>query len=125
MLSWTSKIRSLLGGMAIELASAAAYRREKSDFIAGIERRAPSGEFLVAGCDQRGTVAAEFRATRDKLREEVFDARTDCELHTFLRTASNFFEAAEEKGRYADRRFYVGGCHAAHPRIVTRCGARG
>jgi len=35
--------------VAIELFSAAAYRREKSDFIAGIERRAPSGKFLIAG----------------------------------------------------------------------------
>jgi hypothetical protein len=34
--------------VGIVLALAAAYRRKKSDFVAGIERRAPGGEFLIA-----------------------------------------------------------------------------
>src|SRR6266850_4756959 len=126
ILSWTSKMKSsLMGRGAIDLASAAAYWGKKGDFVAGLERGVPRCEFLVPRRNQRATVAAKFRATRNKLGEEVFDARTNCKLHTFLRTAGNFFQAAEEKGLYADRRFYVGGCHAAHQGIVTRCAPRG
>src|SRR5882724_1713590 len=126
ILSWTSKMKSsLMGRGAIDLASAAAYWGQKGDFVAGLERGVPGGEFLVAGCDQRGTVPGKFRATRNKLGEEVFDARTGCQLDRFFRTAGNFFQAPEEEGLYADRRFYVGGCHAAHQGIVTRCAPRG
>ena len=116
---------SLVGRVAIDLVSAAAYWGKKGDFVAGLERSVPGGKFLIAGCDQGCAVAREFRATRNKLREEVFDARTGCQLDRFLRTAGNFFQASEEEGLYADRRFYVGGCHAAHQGIVTRCAPRG
>ena len=96
---------SLLGWSAIELASAPAYRGQKGDFVARIERGVPGREFLVPGGHQRATVAGEFRAPRNELCEKVFDARTGCQLHRFLRTSGNFFEAAEEEGLYTDRRF--------------------
>src|SRR5580765_5599152 len=101
-----------------DLALAAAYRRKKGYFVAGVERGVPRSEFLITRRDQRATVSGEFRATRNKLCEEVLDARTRRDFHRFLRTAGNFSEAAEEQGLDADRRVRVGRCHAAHRRIV-------
>lgn len=87
------------------LASAAAYRRKKRDFVPGIEQGAPGGEFLVPGRDQRTTITREVGAAGNKLCEELFDAGTGCEIHKFLGTPGNFFEPAEEEDFYADRRF--------------------
>ena len=115
---------SPVGWVAMDLASAPAYGRKKRDFVAGIKRSVPGSEFLVPGRYQRTTVAGEFRAARNKLREEVFYAGAGCELHRFLRTSCNFLKPAEKKDLYADCRFYVGWCHAAHTGIVTRGGPR-
>jgi hypothetical protein len=109
----------------MDLASATADRREKGDFIARTERRVPCSEFLVPRRDQRATIAGEFGRTRTKLCKEILDARTRCQLDGFLRTAGNFFEAAEEEYLYANRRVYTGGRHTTHRRIVTRAAPRG
>jgi len=116
----TSKIRSLLGGVDIELASTAAYRRKKGDFVAGLQRRAPGGEFLIARGHQGAAVASELGPARNEGGEKLLDARTGSELDEFLRSAGYFLEAAEEENFYLDGRRY-----AAHGGIVTRSTAVG
>ena len=114
----TSKIRSPLRGVDIELASATAYWWKKSDFVTGLQRRAPGGEFLVAGGYQGAAEASELRPARNEAGEKLLDARTGSELDEFLRSAGNFLEAAEEENLYLDGRRY-----AAHRGIVTRSAA--
>jgi hypothetical protein len=97
------------------LASAAAYRRKKGDFVAGIQRRAPSGKFLVARGYQGGAEAGQLRPARNEGGEQLLDARTGRQLDRFLRSACDFPEAAEEENLYVD-----GWRYAAHGGIVTR-----
>ena len=113
----TSKIRSPLAGVDIELASAAAYRRKKSDFVAGLQRRAPGGEFLIARGHQGAAEASELRSACNETGEELLDTRTGSQFDKFFRSASDFLEAAKEENFYLD-----GGRCAAHGGIVT-CGA--
>ena len=83
-------------------ASAATHGREKCDFIAGMERRIPGGEFLVAGSDERGTEFGEIGMACDALREELLDRRGISQLDIFLRATNNFFQPAKEEHFYAD-----------------------
>lgn len=110
-----SKIRSPLAGVDIELASATAYRWKKSDLVAGLQRRAPGGEFLIARGHQGAAVASELRPACNEGGKKLLDTRTGGELDEFLRSACNFLEAAEEENLYPDGRRY-----AAHGGIVTR-----
>src|SRR5260370_19588596 len=93
---WASKIRSLLGGVDIELASAAAYRWKKSDFVAGLQRGAPGGEFLIARGHQGAAVAGELRPARNEAGEKFLDGRTGSEFHQFLPSTTHFRAAAEQ-----------------------------
>jgi len=82
--------------MAIELASATAYRRKKGDLIAGIERCAPGGEFLIPRSYQRAAVGGELRAASDEAGEEILDAGAGADFDRFFAAAGDFLEAAEE-----------------------------
>jgi hypothetical protein len=104
----------------IEVASAATYRRKKGDFVAGMQRRAPSGEFLIARGYQGGAEAGQLRAARNEGGEKLLDTRTGRQFDRFLGSACNFPEAAEEENLYVDGRRY-----AAHGGIVTRGAAVG
>jgi hypothetical protein len=89
-------MRSPLGGVDIELASAAAYRRKKSDFVAGLQRSAPGGEFLVARGHQGGAVAGKLWAARNEGGEKLLDTRAGSEFDELFRSAGDILEAAEE-----------------------------
>src|SRR5579864_1581356 len=110
----TSKMRSPLVGVDIEVASAATYRRKKGDFVAGMQRRAPWGKFLIARGYQGGAEASELGPARNEAGEKLLDARTRRQLDRFFGSACNFLEAAEEENLYVDGRRY-----AAHGGIVT------
>src|SRR5713226_1944519 len=117
---WTSKMRSPLVGVDIEFASAATYRRKKCDFVAGMQRRAPCGEFLIARSQQGAAVARQLRPARNEAGEKLLDARTGRQFDRFFRSAGDFLEAAEEENLYLDGRRYD-----AHGGIVTRSAAVG
>src|SRR6266446_2059738 len=118
--SWTSKMRSPLAGVGIELASAATYRRKKGDFIPGLQRGAPGGELLIARGHQGAAVASQLRTAGNEGGEKLLDTRAGSELDELLRTTRDFLEAAEKKNPNLDGRRY-----AAHGGIVTRGPARG
>ena len=107
------------------LASAAAYRREKGDFVAGIEWRAPRREFLVARSNQRTAIPCKLRETGYECGKQILDTGAGCEFDKLLRCASRFLEPAKEEDLDPNGRFYAGRRHAAHKRIVTRRLARG
>ena len=52
---------------------AAADGRKESDFITGVERSVPGGEFLIAGGDQGGPEFAQLGAGGGASGEEIFD----------------------------------------------------
>jgi hypothetical protein len=86
----------------MEFALAAAHGREEGDFVAGVERSVPGGEFLVAGGDERGAKFCEFGNLRDKVGEELLDGGGIRNLQRFLGVAGNFLKAAEEEDFDAD-----------------------
>jgi hypothetical protein len=94
---------------------ATAYGREKGNFIAGMERRVPRGEFLIARGDQRRAKACEFGMLCSIVREKRFDRRTIGKLNRIFRMADNFFESPEEE-HFDPRGLY----RETHWRIVTR-----
>ncbi len=96
-------------------ASAAAYGRQKSDFIAGVEGGVPVRELPIARGHQRGAILLELRETRSVGGEERFDARVAGNFKRFLSAADYFFQAAEEKNLNAD-----GLRNGRHGTIVTR-----
>src|SRR5437016_908226 len=93
----------ILGECRHVYASAAAYGREKRDFVAGTERRIPCGEFLVARSDSRGAVFCELGMTRGVESEKLLERRGVCELDGVLGMAGEFLEAAEKEDRDANR----------------------
>jgi len=98
--------------------STSANRRKKGDFIPGMERGAPSGEFLIARSNQRRAVAGKFGMSSAVMGEELLDARPVGEVGKVFGAADDVFEAAEEK------HFDAHGLRSGwHKRIVTR--ARG
>jgi len=84
-------------------ASAAAYRREKGDFVAGTERRIPGGKFLVARSDNRGAVFCKLGMTRGIEGKKLLDGRGIGELEGILGMAGEFLEAAEKQDLHANR----------------------
>src|SRR4029077_16281811 len=98
----TSKMRSPLVGVDIEVASAATYRRKKGDFVAGMQRRAPCGKFLIARGYQGAAEACQLRPARNEGGEKLLDTGAGRQLDRFLRSACNFLEAAEEENLYLD-----------------------
>src|SRR5258708_39345211 len=96
----TSKIRSPLAVVDIELASAAAYRRKKGNFVAGLQRRAPGGEFLIARDHQGAAEASELRPACNEAGEKVLDTRTGSQLDKFFRSAGDLLEVAKEENLY-------------------------
>lgn len=76
--------------------SAAAYGREKRDFVAGAERGIPGGEFLVARSDHRGAVFCDLGMARGVESEKLLDRHSVCELDGILGMAGEFLEAAEK-----------------------------
>ena len=113
-------MRSPLVGVGIEVTSAATYWRKECDFVAGMQRRAPSGEFLIARGYQGGAESGQLRPARNEAGEKFLDTRTGRQFDRFLGSARNFPEAAEEENLYLDGRRYT-----AHGGIVTRGGAVG
>ena len=79
------------------MALAAAHRREKRNFVAGMERRAPGREFLIARRNQRAAVARQFRLQRDAARKQRFDGRAFGKFKHIFRTSGDFLETAKEK----------------------------
>src|SRR4029077_811265 len=120
MRSGTSKMRSPLVGVDIEVASAANSRRKKGDFVAGMQRRAPCDEFLIARGYQGGAETGQLRPARNEGGEKLLDTGAGRQFDRFLRSARNFLEAAEEENLYLDGRR-----NAAHGGIVTRGAAVG
>jgi hypothetical protein len=104
----------------IEVASAATYRRKKGDFVAWMEWRTPSSEFLIARGYQGGAETGQLRPARNEGGEKLLDTRTGRKLDRFLGSACNFPEATEEENLYVDGRR-----NAAHGGIVTRGAAVG
>ena len=78
-------------------ASAAAYGREKRDFIAGAERGIPGGELLVARSDHRGAVFCELGVACRIESEKLLDRRGVGELGGVFGMAGEFLEAAEKE----------------------------
>lgn len=83
-------------------ASATAHGREKGDFVAGMERRIPGGEFLVTRSDNRGTVFCEVGMARGIEGEKLLDRRGVCELDGIFGKAGEFLETAEKQNLHAN-----------------------
>jgi hypothetical protein len=88
-------------GHAVYLA--AAHGRQERDFVAGMERRAPSGKFLVARGDYGSAETRELGMAGGVASEESFDKRAFGEVDGVFGAADNFLEAAEEEHLDADR----------------------
>jgi hypothetical protein len=100
--------------------SASADRRKKGDFVARVERGAPSGEFLIAGSNQRGAEAGELGMTRAVMSKELLDERAVGKLDGVFGAADDILEAAEEE------HFDAHGLRSRwHKRIVTRTAGGG
>jgi hypothetical protein len=95
-------------------ASAAAHGREESDFVAGVERSVPGGEFLVAGSDERRAEFCELGMARGVESEELFDGGGFGGGEGFLGVADDFFQTAEEEDFEAN-----GLGNGGHGEIVT------
>jgi len=99
---------------------ASADRWKEGDFIAGVERSAPSGEFAIAGSDQRGAETGQLGMASAIVGEELLDARAVGEIGKIFCAADDIFKAAEEK------HFDAHGLRSAwHRGIVTRAHAGG
>ena len=85
----------------MRIALAAAHRRQKRYFIAGMQGRAPSGKFLIPRSYQRSTKSREFGVIHAVVREKRFDRRAIRQLDRVLRVADNFFEAPEKQHFHA------------------------
>jgi hypothetical protein len=94
--------------------SASADRGKEGDFVAGVERRAPSGEFAIVRGDQRGAEAGELGMASAIVGEELLDARAVGEVDRIFGAADNLCQAAEEEDFDAH-----GLCSAWHKGIVT------
>ena len=95
-------MRSSLVGVGIEVASAATYRRKKGDFVAGMQWRAPCGEFLIARGYQGSAETGQLRPAHNEGGKKLLDTGTGRQLDRFLRSACDFPEAAEEENLYVD-----------------------
>jgi len=102
-------------GVVIVDGLAAAHGREEGDFIAGVERSVPGGEFLVAGGDERGAEFCELGMAGGVESEELLDGGGVGGGDGFLGVAEDFFEAAKEEDFEAN-----GLSDGGHGGIVTR-----
>jgi hypothetical protein len=82
--------------------SAAAHGRKEGDFIAGMERGVPGGEFLIARSDDGGAVFGEVGNALGEKSEELLDGGGVLEFHGIFGAAQEFFEAPKEKDFDAD-----------------------
>ena len=80
-----------------------------------MERGVPSGEFLIAGGDERGAVFCKFGIASYVESEELFDGCGIGELDRVFSAADEFSEAAEEEDFDAS-----GLGNGGHRGIVTR-----
>jgi len=78
-------------------ALAAAHGRQKRDFVAAVERRIPSGKFLVARSDNRGTIFCKLGMARDVKSKKLLDRCGLGGLDGVLDVAGEFLEAAEKE----------------------------
>ena len=83
-------------------ALAAAHGREEGDFVAGVQRRVPGGEFLIAGSDYGGAIFREFGNSVDVGSEELLDGRVGGEIDAVFTEAHEIFEASKEEDFDAD-----------------------
>src|ERR1700730_11886657 len=95
----------------------AAHGGKERDFITGMERRAPSGEFLVAGGHHRGAEARKRGLPGGVPGEEFFDKRAFGDVGGVFGAADDFLETAEKEHLDAD-----GWSGGSHVEIVTRGG---
>lgn len=82
---------------------AAAHRREKSDFVAGVKRSIPRRKLLIARGDQRRAVLGEVRDARDVKSEELLDGRALGDFKRFFGKANGVFQAPKEQHLHANR----------------------
>jgi len=108
--------RSHVGTRAL----AAAHGREEGDLVAGVERRVPGGEFLIARGDYGRAVFGEFGNLTCVGVEELFNGGVGWEIDAVFREAGEIFEASKEEDFDADG---LGG--GWHKGIVTRAFVRG
>jgi hypothetical protein len=102
------------------MASAAAHGRKEGDFVAGVERGVPGGEFLIARGDYGGAIFREFGNLTCVGAEELFNGGVGWEIDAVFLEAGEIFEAAKEEDFDADG---LGG--GWHKSIVTSASARG
>lgn len=103
--------------------SSAADGRQKGHFVAGMERRIPRSEFLIARSHDGRSVFDKFRNPRDVSGKELLDGGSVAKIQRFLGVADDIFQAAEEQDLYTSTLGNKG-----HRRIVARayrCGQRG
>jgi len=94
-----------LGGVMAGCLSASTHGRKEGDFVAGSQRRAPGGEFLVTRGDQRRPVGGELRVELAIAGKEIFDACAFGDVDAILRASYDLLEAAEEEYAYLHRAF--------------------
>ena len=79
------------------IALTAANRREKRNFIAGMQGRAPRRKFLIPRRNERRTKASQLGVTGAIPRKQFLDRRTVAQLGTIFRPSHNFLEPAKKK----------------------------
>jgi hypothetical protein len=99
---------------------AAAYRRQKGDFIAGVKWRAPCSELPIARGHQGGAILLKVGITSGVFGEEGFDVGVALHVERFLGAPGDFFQAAKEQNFDAD-----GLGSGRHMQIVTRVSGSG
>lgn len=96
---------------------AAAYRREESNFVAGMQQGVPCSKLLIARCHHGRAVFGQLGNALRIEPKELLDRGSLVEVKRPLGLADNVFQAAEEKDFDAnclgDRR---------HKGIVARAG---
>lgn len=107
-------------GVVMANALAAAHGREEADFVTGVERSVPGGEFLVAGGDEGGAEFCELGMAGGVEGEELLDGGGVGGGDGFLGVAEDFLEAAEEEDFEAN-----GLGDGGHGGIVTRAAGGG
>lgn len=93
----------------------AADGREEGDFVAGVKRRVPRCELLIAGGDHGGAIFGELGNARRVEGEELLDGGSIGDFDRFLGMADDILQAAEEEDLNAqDLR------DSGHKQIVSR-----
>lgn len=84
-------------------ALAATHGREECDLVAGMERRIPRSEFLIARGNDRRTIFGKLGMRCGVVGEEMFYRGRFGKFGRIFVAADELFEAAEEENLDADR----------------------